>query len=223
MSRLVLACAGLILTVNALSSIGCCEQEKKDLAAMTENYNKLSVAKTNLENQLTAAKTQLQQASSERDSLQAENADLKNKLAAKPPEGPKTPEGPEVVGGWSPHAAGAQKSIEGDVLFSSGAATLTATGKKELDKIAADLKGKYSGKTVLVYGHTDSDPIKRTKNLWQDNLDLSANRAMSVTRYLISQGVAAERIETIGMGEYHPLDKASKAKNRRVEIVVVTK
>ncbi|MBI5723865.1 MAG: OmpA family protein [Planctomycetes bacterium] len=221
MSRLALVCAGLMLAVNVLSSIGCCEQEKKDLAAMTENHNKMSVAKTNMENQFIAAKKDLLNATAERDGLQAENTSLKAQLANKPPEGPK-PLGPdEGTTGWSPHAAGVQRSLEGDVLFSSGQAALTAAGKKELDKIAADLKGKFAGKTVLIYGHTDNDPIKRTKNLWQDNLDLSANRAMAVSRYLIGQGVAADRIETIGMGEHHPLDKANKSKNRRVEIVVI--
>ena len=48
---------------------------------------------------------------------------------------------------------------------------------------------------------------------------------MAVTRYLISKGIAAKRVETIGMGEHHPVTgnktKAAKSKNRRVEIVVL--
>jgi flagellar motor protein MotB len=78
---------------------------------------------------------------------------------------------------------------------------------------------------VQVYGFTDNDPIVKTKKLWEDNLDLSANRAMMVTRELIRHGIAANRVETIAMGSTHPVasnsDKAGKAKNRRVEIVAI--
>jgi chemotaxis protein MotB len=79
--------------------------------------------------------------------------------------------------------------------------------------------------TVRVMGYTDSDPIVKTKNLWKDNLDLSANRAMEVTRHLWSKGISAEHIETVAMGATHFMGpnttKAGKAGNRRVEISVV--
>jgi outer membrane protein OmpA-like peptidoglycan-associated protein len=47
---------------------------------------------------------------------------------------------------------------------------------------------------------------------------------MAVTRYLVVKGVKADSIETIAMGETHPLASnsgAAKAKNRRVEIIVI--
>ena len=114
-----------------------------------------------------------------------------------------------------------------DILFASGQATLTTAGKKAIDEIAKDLTSRYAGQLVRVYGYTDSDPIKRSKKLWKDNLDLSANRAMAVPRYLISRGIKADRIETIAMGATHYVaansTKAAKAKNRRVEIFVIKK
>ena len=67
-------------------------------------------------------------------------------------------------------------------------------------------------------GHTDTDPLKATKDKYKDNWELSAERALAVTRYLVSQGVAAEALTAAGRGEFHPLE--SKAKSRRVEIVV---
>ena len=80
---------------------------------------------------------------------------------------------------------------------------------------------------MRVYGYTDSDPIKRSARLWKDNLDLSANRAMAVTRELRKLGIPAESIETVAMGATRSVapnrTKADKAKNRRVEIVVVGK
>ena len=118
-------------------------------------------------------------------------------------------------------------SVGSDILFASGKATLTSKGKAALANIVADLKGSYAGLPVRVYGYTDSDPIKRTKNLWQDNLDLSANRAMAITRHIVSKGIKAESVETVAMGATRFVAKndtsASKAENRRVEIVVIKK
>ena len=89
------------------------------------------------------------------------------------------------------------------------------------------LRSRYPGMTVRVYGYTDSDPVRKTRHLWKDNLDLSANRAMAVTRYLWSRGVTAARVETIGMGVTHFVSSnattSGKSKNRRVVIKVVKK
>ena len=117
--------------------------------------------------------------------------------------------------------------MSSDVLFASGRASLTAAGKKALSSIVATLNRSYSGRIVRVYGHTDGDPIRKSKKLWLDNLDLSANRAMSVARYLIANGVKAANVETVAMGETRPVasnkTKAGKARNRRVEIIVIQK
>ncbi len=112
--------------------------------------------------------------------------------------------------------------VPGDVLFDSGVAVLKASAKSTLDKIATALKSDYSGKHMRVEGHTDNDPLIKTKAQWTDNRNLSMARALSVTRYLESKGVDPKLIETAGFGEYHPRGN-DKSKNRRVEIVVVTK
>lgn len=110
--------------------------------------------------------------------------------------------------------------VPGDVLFDPGAATLKPSAKATLDKIAQALKTDYAGKEIRVEGHTDSDPLKRTRSQWGDNRMLSSARAIAVTRYLESKGIDPKRIASIGYGEFHPRGSA-KAKNRRVEIVVV--
>lgn len=112
--------------------------------------------------------------------------------------------------------------VPGDVLFDPGVATLKPGSKATLDKIAAALNGDYSGKQVRVEGHTDSDPLQRTRAQWIDNRALSSARAIAVTRYLESKGVSPKRIASIGYGEYHPRG-SDKSKNRRVEIIVVTR
>ena len=112
--------------------------------------------------------------------------------------------------------------VPGDVLFDSGVATLKPSAHATLDKIAASLKGQYGGKPLRIEGHTDADPLVKTKQQWTDNRNLSLARALAVTRYLQGKGVAPKLIETAGFGEYHPRG-GDKSKNRRVEIVVVTK
>jgi flagellar motor protein MotB len=126
----------------------------------------------------------------------------------------------QTTGGWVETDRTARVTVGTDVLFASGQATLTTAGRQRVGELAATIKSRFPNSTVLVYGHTDSDPINRTRRLWTDNLDLSANRAMAVTRELISRGVSSRRVETVGMAEWHPLG-TDKAKNRRVEIVVL--
>ena len=74
-------------------------------------------------------------------------------------------------------------------------------------------------------GHTDSDPIKHSK--WASNQELSKARAEAVRKYLLDKGVDASHVAAEGLGDSKPKDAgttaAAKAKNRRVEIVVVTR
>jgi chemotaxis protein MotB len=111
------------------------------------------------------------------------------------------------------------------LLFRSGRATLTSGGKKALSVIASNIMTNHPGKYIRIYGHTDSDPIRKTKNLWADNLDLSSNRAMAVARYMISRGIKGSLIESVGMGSTRPIagnkSVADKKKNRRVEIMII--
>ncbi len=116
-------------------------------------------------------------------------------------------------------------TLENSLLFDSGKATLKQATSSELDHIRSVLRqGTYAGKPIDVVGHTDSDPIRKTKDKWSDNLELSAQRALSVARYLIQKGIADEDIRAVGCGASRPVGSnasaSGKAKNRRVEIVV---
>ena len=92
-------------------------------------------------------------------------------------------------------------------------------GSVALEKIADILKRDFSGRRIYVEGHTDNDPINKTKDKYKDNLDLSAERAGAVARFLIEQGVPARQVSIVGYGQHDPLDAGTKARNRRVEIV----
>ncbi|UCE50283.1 MAG: OmpA family protein [Phycisphaerales bacterium] len=116
-------------------------------------------------------------------------------------------------------------TLDDSILFDSGKATLKKATNASLDHVHSVLQqGRYAGKPIDVVGHTDSDPILRTKNMWKDNLELSSERALSVARYLIQKGIPDEDIRAVGCGASRPVasnaNKAGKAKNRRVEIVV---
>ena len=100
-------------------------------------------------------------------------------------------------------------------------ATLKDSSKATLNKIAAAIKRDYACKHVFVDGHTDNDPIVKTRGLFEDNLALSAARARVVAQYLISQGIDAKLVDTRAFGPTQP--KKSKEASRRVEIVVATR
>jgi chemotaxis protein MotB len=115
-------------------------------------------------------------------------------------------------------------TLESDVSFASGSHGLTKQGKSTLDAVARELKGRYATNQVRVIGHTDSDPIR--KSPYKDNWELGSERALGVIRYLHDQhGVEADRLVAASRGENSPVSsnasKESKAKNRRVEIVVI--
>jgi chemotaxis protein MotB len=112
---------------------------------------------------------------------------------------------------------------EGDVLFVSGSSTLTTAGKKALGMVVENLKKIDS--PIRIDGHTDVDPVIKTKAQYpHGNIQLGALRAIAVREFLVENGVAPSRISIASFGEYKPVlmgkDSKSKAKNRRVEIMI---
>lgn len=110
------------------------------------------------------------------------------------------------------------------ILFSPGQATLMKATSSELDHVLSVLRSKYSGREIDIVGHTDTDPILKSKKYWKDNWELSAERALTVLRYMAGKGIAANRIRAVAQGSSQPVSSNStssgKARNRRVEVVV---
>ena len=115
-------------------------------------------------------------------------------------------------------------SMPAEITFASGKATLSKRGQDALKKVAARLKSEFGADArFFVEGHTDSDPIRKSK--FSSNRELSVARAMAVLEYLVTAcKVGDDRFVVVGHGQYDPVDvrssKGAKAKNRRVEIVV---
>jgi len=110
--------------------------------------------------------------------------------------------------------------VNNSVTFDSGSIDLKNSSHRVLKNVAEALRSKFAEHRFFIEGHTDTDPIKKTKDLYSSNRDLSAKRADAVASYLIKQGVPAASIVIVGWGQFDPVNSGDKASNRRVEIVV---
>ena len=109
-------------------------------------------------------------------------------------------------------------SLRGDTLFDFDKSVVKPEGKAVLDKLVDQAKA-LNLEVIVAVGHTDSVGTDAY------NQKLSERRAAAVKAYLVSKGVAANRVYTEGKGEKSPVadnkTKEGRAKNRRVEIEVV--
>ncbi len=109
-------------------------------------------------------------------------------------------------------------SMPSGITFATDSATVQSQFRPTLDKVA-DVLDRYNQTYVDVYGHTDSTGSDAY------NQTLSERRAVAVADYLVSRGVEAARLETLGYGETQPIASndtvEGRAQNRRVEIKIV--
>ena len=114
-------------------------------------------------------------------------------------------------------------TVPTEITFKSGQATLTSGGKKALRAESARLVRDYPDSEYWIEGHTDSDPIVKSK--FETNRNLSVQRGMAVLYFLVEDaGLRDGQCVVAGWGEYRPVSSndtaANKARNRRVEIIV---
>jgi len=117
--------------------------------------------------------------------------------------------------------------ISGSVLFSLNSDQLQPKGRQLLRTLVAPLR-VYLGdreELLMVSGFTDDLPIQKGNNRFEDNWQLSAERALTVTRALIEEGMPTSLVFAAAFGAQHPvapnLDSQGRAKNRRVEMAPV--
>jgi peptidoglycan-associated lipoprotein len=106
------------------------------------------------------------------------------------------------------------------VYFELDSSDLSAANQKTLDEDAALLK-RYTSWTVTVEGHCDE------RGTAEYNLALGERRAIAARAYLISLGIAADRLRTVSYGKEFPFDpghdESAFIKNRRAHFVITTK
>ena len=217
MTRLIRV--GLVAVVALSMCMGCTGRKAQERLALMEQAN------ANLTDQLNGMQADLSGCLAERDQLatqlaaaRQQSADLQAMLAARPE--PQPVREPAPAPGWTTVPGGAMIAIDDSVLFDVGRATLRSDARRTLDGIVSTLQSRYSDREVLIFGHTDNQPIK--KSGWDDNWELSTERALSVVRYVQERGVAPARLAAAGCGEYRPrvpnTGSSNQAANRRVEI-----
>jgi len=113
-------------------------------------------------------------------------------------------------------------SMEAKLLFSSGSTVVDPKGKKTLIELAKVLQDQ-SDLDVLVEGHTDTDKMKSSSHP-SDNWELSVLRATSVVKIMLDGSTMDPKTVTAaGRSMYMPVDENDKAKNRRIEIILIPK
>ncbi len=117
--------------------------------------------------------------------------------------------------------------ISGSVLFSLNSDQLQPEGRQVLKSLAAPLAAYLGAREemLMVSGFTDDMPVKGSNRQFDDNWELSAQRALTVTRALIDEGVPSSAVFAAAFGSEQPVapnvDAKNRARNRRVEMAPV--
>lgn len=116
--------------------------------------------------------------------------------------------------------------FQSEVLFDPGSAEFGEAAKRQIDPVIEALKEiaakipKDLNWVLRVDGHTDRRPISNAQ--FASNWELSAARAISVVRYIMSQGIAPNRLVAAGFADFQPLDtgggEEAYRRNRRIEL-----
>jgi flagellar motor protein MotB len=119
--------------------------------------------------------------------------------------------------------------ISGSVLFALNSDQLQPEGRQVLKSLAPPLAAYLAGRDemLMVSGFTDDKPVRDSNRQFADNWELSAQRALTVTRALIEEGLPSSSVFAAAFGHEQPVasnaDADGRAKNRRVEMAPVPK
>jgi chemotaxis protein MotB len=223
--------AGLVCAIAASSCVS--EQQYKEAVS---GYEREQDAKFAAQKEMERLKTENQALRSElssdkakalsaawNDDIQKKMSDLQQMVAERQSQGQaplKDIERFDIPG------VGYVFMIQDKVLFSSGSADISEEGKKSLKGLADQINASQHG-SVVVRGHTDNDPVVKqtTKERFpMGNLQLSAERAVSVAAFMIDSKIPPQQVVIAGYGEWQPVADNNSAENkrlnRRVEIFV---
>ncbi|MCF7797137.1 MAG: flagellar motor protein MotB [Lentisphaeria bacterium] len=117
---------------------------------------------------------------------------------------------------------GVTMGIASDLAFGVGSADLSNQIQDFLSRLIPTMK--QATYNIAVEGHTDNVPIRSSR--FPSNWELSASRASAVIRFLVEEGVAADKLRAIGYGDTRPKASnetdAGRSKNRRVDITFLS-
>ena len=119
--------------------------------------------------------------------------------------------------------------ISGRVLFSLNSDQLQPDGRQLLNSLVIPLRSYLAARDelLMVSGFTDDRSIREGNSRFADNWELSAQRALTVTRTLIAEGMPSSMVFAAAFGAEQPVtpnvDEAARSQNRRVEMAPVPK
>ncbi|WP_066271869.1 OmpA family protein [Hydrogenophaga palleronii] len=119
--------------------------------------------------------------------------------------------------------------ISGSVLFALNSDQLRPEGRQVLQSLVPPLQVYLAEREemLMVSGFTDDRPVQASNQRFADNLELSAQRALTVTRALIQEGMPAHQVFSAAFGAEQPVasnaEERGRALNRRVEMAPVPK
>ncbi|MFM7133233.1 MAG: OmpA family protein [Planctomycetota bacterium] len=207
----------VMLAAIAASSmlVGCNNAQKDELAMLREENSQLEL-------QRDEARSALDASEAERRRLEEQLGNTQTRANEQPPAATTT----TTSTGFENLPAGVTAetrngevvlTIEGDVLFDSGKATLKTDAKRTLDKVVSEIKKQYPNSRIRLAGFTDTDPIK--KSPFKTNYHLGFERAFNVGEYIATKGIDQTRIHYSSFGPDAP--KSTKKASRRVELAIV--
>lgn len=121
---------------------------------------------------------------------------------------------------------GIRVRMSSDLLYESGAVSVSSSGRAALTKVAPQLASMASqGYEVDVVGNTDDVPIgHELRERYPTNWELAGARASVVVRHLQESGVDPSKLRSVSDGHYHPVasdgSPAGRAQNRRTDLLV---
>jgi flagellar motor protein MotB len=206
-----------IMGTLAMYAAGCNQNRQPQIVLLEDANRRLETSNRTLNEQLdqahadlAAARRDLRSVRKQLSAATVETQALRERLATPPAMQIPPPAGPVVT---------LVASLEGDI-FQPGRATLKTGAESKLDEVAERIRREFPDNDILILGHTDNIPIK--KSGWEDNHQLSSERALTVLRHLQERGIPATRLIAAGCGEFRPRTSnetaAGRAANRRVEI-----
>ncbi len=192
------------------------ENESEAVKKIAAESKQLQQDKNNLETEKNNLRTKLNEIEAElkriRDQSQKSIASIQARFK-------------DTVGAVLDEAGRLTLDVKGKILFETGSAKLSKEGKELLDAIAEEvlLNTEYSEYDIRIEGHTDNNPIAGDE---LRNWDLSTDRSIAAVKYLQQNAkIAPQRLTATGYAFYQPIDKEeteeAKAKNRRIEIILV--
>jgi outer membrane protein OmpA-like peptidoglycan-associated protein len=198
------------------------EQVVANMHATTANQGKLTAAELARANQALASKDQA--LASKDQALQTQGNQLQNEVQRRQDAEKRATQAAAdlaLLASVKQETRGMVITLSGGVLFTSGKSELLPAAQLKLNDVAKALIEQDPDSKMVVEGHTDSQGSAAA------NQELSQRRAQAVRDYLVSRGIAADRVTAQGFGPTRAVGENTspegRANNRRVEIIVQPK